>query len=374
VLRVGLKIQVAVVRGLCVPVAASLLLCVAVAGCTPEPGEPRERIIVGAATGIDQLFPLLNRTIVKEDSNHLIGNPTQVAYSPWSVLHIADLSMREVKAFGPDGGFIGVLGRSGSGPGEYNAPVDVAYAREPDRVSVLDVSRERVLVFARDSLLASDTREVVSRLLPSSVLLLTGDSLLMLGVNREYATPGPREVAWVDERDSVVRYLLPRPREQNRKGIVVNISASIGATTERFLYFAHKLHPVLYRFDRAGEQVDSVRLPKELLSVAELPDTVPTGQLGMRTLMRSLDFISRVVAVDDSTFVISVRVFDARADEIRFRLGLLEWGDMVHWRISEVCDCRLAGVVGDTVVVFGGGPPDSYFFERRGLRSAAADE
>lgn len=319
---------------------------------------------------VDSMLSLEREVTLQEDSVHLIANPTDAVYAPWGTLYVADLQMREVKAFGEDGRFLGVLGRSGAGPGEYNAPIDVGVSRGPDRVRVFDASRDRVVVFERDSMTATSTREFMSELLIHSVVVSPTGSLFLIGVNTGYQGKPKGDVALSDSGTAQVKYLLPRPSVHQGKGIAVNIASAVGAPTANGVFLGHMLFPRLYRAAWSGELLDSITLPESVLRAAVLPDTVPRGRAAMLALTRSMNMLTRLDPVDDSTIVLSIRVFDHEADEIRYRIGVLRWDRAPRVWLTDVCDCRVVGVNGSTVSVLTGGPPEPYVLQHRTIAAA----
>lgn len=262
-----------------------------------------------AGVAVAALLPPVRRVVLVEDAAHFIGRPTKAAMdAATGRLYVADLQMREVKWFHRDGTFGAVLGRAGAGPGEYGAPVDVAIDAGSGALLVLDVSRDGIIAYSLTSGALLAASEVPTQLIPRSVIPVGGDTILLAGVNREWRDGAPLEVAVVvTGSDSVVRYLGARPRTHRGKGILVSIGGAIGARGGENTFFAHMLHPMLYRLDRRLVHVDSMPLPSGLITAAVLPDTVPGGgPAAMRDFMRGLEFITMIVPLDDTTAVLGV--------------------------------------------------------------------
>jgi hypothetical protein len=314
---------------------------------------------------MDSILPLSSRVALQEDSTHLIGNATQVLFAPWGEWYVADFQMREVKRFAADGRFLGVIGRAGAGPGEYNAPVDVSYARNPDRVAVTDMSRDRLIVYGGDSMKALRTREVVSKVMPKAAILGDDDDFFFLGVNKDFSAAEPREVALVGGSDSVTRYMLPRPVEHRHRGIAVNLASTLGARSAGYLYLSHQLYPMVYRADLRGQVRDSVRLPAAMLKPTELPEVRPPGLQGLQAFRRTLESLARIVVVDDSTLAITTRRYDATREGSVYRLAVLRWSAVPQLWITAECDCRVAGARGDTLAIFTGRSGEQPFLEYR---------
>ena len=64
-------------------------------------------------------------------------------------LFLSDEQNARVIHFTTEGGLIGVIGREGSGPGEFSNPVDLAYDRQRDRLWVGERGRSKITRFSR---------------------------------------------------------------------------------------------------------------------------------------------------------------------------------------------------------------------------------
>ena len=79
----------------------------------------------------------------------LLKRPTGIARDPQRRLtYIADTYAHDVKVFDDDGRLVNLIGRRGEGPGEFNYPVYLAFAR--GELYVTDTMNNRVQVFSAD--------------------------------------------------------------------------------------------------------------------------------------------------------------------------------------------------------------------------------
>ena len=79
----------------------------------------------------------------------LLKRPTGLAYDPiGGRIYVADTYAHDVKVFDAEGKLLATLGRRGSGPGEFNYPTHLAFAR--GELYVTDTLNSRIEVFRTD--------------------------------------------------------------------------------------------------------------------------------------------------------------------------------------------------------------------------------
>jgi hypothetical protein len=105
------------------------------------------RTVSGSTWGTPaRLVPRVSIGVVEGDENLMLGNVRGLAVAPDGSVYLTE-DTPLLKKFGPDGAFIKVFGRMGSGPGEYRRP-DGGLAVLPDgRVVIRDPGNGRLSVF-----------------------------------------------------------------------------------------------------------------------------------------------------------------------------------------------------------------------------------
>lgn len=121
------------------PRAAALALVLAIPTLTSC--DQRERDAAGVA------HDTLTATPLVATESELVGNVTGMAVGDDGRLYITDFSLKHVLSITADGGDPRIMGREGSGPGEFAMPMSLTAAG--DSVRVYDMSHGTVQVFSR---------------------------------------------------------------------------------------------------------------------------------------------------------------------------------------------------------------------------------
>lgn len=130
------------------PVFALVLLTVlASTSCSDDSQakEARSAIDAGAAP----LLQLVDSTVLDEPDSALLARPVDLALDRGSFF-VSDLSSRRVHRYARDGGLTATYGRSGRGPGEFEAPFRSAVTSD-GLLAVVDRSQQRVSLFDVES-------------------------------------------------------------------------------------------------------------------------------------------------------------------------------------------------------------------------------
>lgn len=116
------------------------LLALAFAGCAPAPDR-------GASAGLPadtiRAEPLTLIGELDGEPEYLFGDIVSVSMGPADVLYVADRNGATVRAYDPEGRYLGTIGSEGDGPGEFRLPNDITfdpagrlYVRQRYRVTV----------------------------------------------------------------------------------------------------------------------------------------------------------------------------------------------------------------------------------------------
>jgi hypothetical protein len=118
-------------------VASSLLLIVA---CD------RSEQVARSASG----WTPIDSTVLEETDSEYVGRPVGLAVSEIGDLFVIDGFRPSVARFAGNGTFLGRIGRSGEGPGEFVAPTGLAFPND-STVAVLDLRANQISLFTRES-------------------------------------------------------------------------------------------------------------------------------------------------------------------------------------------------------------------------------
>jgi hypothetical protein len=125
--------------------AAVLVLAAAAAWAAParvdNPAQAPESITVDA----DELW----RAGGEADEDVLLGQIATAAVDAAGNVYVLDTQLAHILKFGPDGAYVGELGREGDGPGEMRQPLDLDVASD-GRVAVVQPFPGRVIRLAPD--------------------------------------------------------------------------------------------------------------------------------------------------------------------------------------------------------------------------------
>jgi hypothetical protein len=95
------------------------------------------------------LVPELSIGVLDGAEEEMFGDVRAVAVAPDGEIFVLDRHVAAIRRFGPDGTYLGSIGREGGGPGEMRRPE--AMAMLPDgRLLVRDPGNARITVFGRD--------------------------------------------------------------------------------------------------------------------------------------------------------------------------------------------------------------------------------
>jgi hypothetical protein len=96
-----------------------------------------------------RLVPRITIGVAEGDENLMLGNMRAVAVAPDGSIYVSE-DTPILKKFGPDGTFIKVFGRLGSGPGEYRNPDGGLAVLKDGRVVIRDPGNGRLNLFTAD--------------------------------------------------------------------------------------------------------------------------------------------------------------------------------------------------------------------------------
>jgi hypothetical protein len=161
----------------------SILLATLALACrdsAPQPAapDPAAPVRVAAATP-GPVVTIVDSLVLQEPADSPLGGFTTFwGISADGQIVISDITGRQVVVFDRDGRFLYNLGRNGGGPGEFQFPATVLTDLADNQVGVLDLDRQRVLLFDVGS--GKFVREVVTPLEPVGMSTARDGNALIL--------------------------------------------------------------------------------------------------------------------------------------------------------------------------------------------------
>lgn len=343
-------------------VALTFSLLVGCEGRSEHPFVP----LATSQVPLDKLVPLVSQVPLREDSQHPIGKVSSVALTPWGDIVVADGAMREVKVFDRHGRYSRLLGRTGSGPGEFTAPANVLMSGED--VLVGDAGQPRFLVFSRDSSRGVRTVQYnAPGLIGEAVSPWRGDSVLVLGVMNRITGDSVFDAALVDSAGRLAARYFRRPQEFDHKGLAINLGGTYATRSTSFAFFSSSLWSGVIRHRLATSQEDTLYLPPQVFATVVFPDTALSGPHGLTDFAKANPQITDLVALNDSILFLTIRVWDYQASESQFKIARLTWSDHPSVLQTALGHARLKAALGDTVIVVRGAVGDTIWIEKRVL-------
>jgi hypothetical protein len=138
----------------------AVLICAHLSACTPsEPPLTTESDSAGVSI-VQNGGPDRSMDMTAVEVAEFQSPDSALTAVPWGVvadsntgqLYVLDWTGQRVAVFGPTGGHLGWIGRSGKGPGEFRSPVAIALD-EDGTLHVLDAGRGMIIRFANGDLI-----------------------------------------------------------------------------------------------------------------------------------------------------------------------------------------------------------------------------
>lgn len=236
----------AVAAAALVAAAASLFAFGRQAG--PRPDEPRS----AATATLEKVFDEVDRVRLAGSTEQPIGGISGLSFHPAGRIAVADRQSHRVFVFGSEGELLGILGRPGEGPGEFEAPLDVAFG--PDgRLFVAEAGSPRITAF--DAALALDTILHLGQAQYATRLASVGGRLLAY-VNAP--DPGNRRLRLLAEDGTEIDRFHPSHPAYVETPYWSAATRRVLAVSDRWIVAGGNLLYPLARYSTAGALLDSV--------------------------------------------------------------------------------------------------------------------
>ena len=191
--------------------------------------------------------------------------------------------------------------------------------------------------------------------------------MIVLGVENSYVDNAAFDAAIVDSHGAMVRRLFPRPPAFEGKGLAINFTTTHAARSEHCRFLASSIWAGIIRHRFTGVPDDTLFLPPVVFETISFPDTALAGATGLTDFAKAHDQITDLVALDDSTVFVTIRVWDYRVEESKFKIVEARWGRAPFVRESTISDARVKTSIGDTLIVLRGSVGDTIWVEKRRL-------
>lgn len=321
-----------------VPIAILL-----VGGCS-QPDSASEPALRTAAYGgqaaMNEVLREVGSVTLEQDSSHPVGGIGDLAVDTAGRVYLADMGMRELKAWNADGSFVGVVGSAGEGPGEYLLPSNVDVHPQTGEVGVVDPLGRRLVTYDPGTLQTTGTRRLEAPVSTVKMVLGGGDTVFLAGVASNYRETPPYVAAVV--ADSVVRRLLPLPEALQHRAFGGSYISGFFDRVGDIMFMGIRGSPIVYRLDLQSARLDSVALPPSFYELPDLPgvEAVREGSRpNLQALLEDTDWTNAVVALDANHVLVDKMIF-SKADELwRHEWGLLSWTEEPSLVSFPPCHC-----------------------------------
>jgi hypothetical protein len=100
------------------------------------------------SASFSDLFDLSHEILLEQPGDHVIARISGIAVDSTGLMLLGDASEGNVKMYGGDGRLVNVIGRKGSGPGEFSVPRFPRFTHD-GRIVIADAQEPRIQMFDR---------------------------------------------------------------------------------------------------------------------------------------------------------------------------------------------------------------------------------
>jgi hypothetical protein len=247
-------------------------------------------------------FVLLDSVVLEQSDSLPIVQVSGVDIRADGSLLLSDASESVVKLFDASGRLLSVIGRSGSGPGEFRVPFAPRFGAD-GRIHVPDFALWRVSIFDPSGRFEKQIRLEGFRRI-SSFEVLSDSTYVVGGLKAE----GDENVAFrigVDGR--ILAEYLPvadlLPSGAARSPLWETVRKPSIAVSDGVLYGVQSVVPILWEVALGSGKTASTRLDLPDYIAPSLPPDVPTTRLAMREWAESFELATSVAAGDSFVLI-----------------------------------------------------------------------
>lgn len=322
--------------------------------------------LVGSNVPLDSMLTQVAHVPLEDGGTHPIGRIGGVTLTPWGEIVVADDAMREVKVFDGNGRLRGLLGRAGSGPGEFALPLAATMNEAGDGVIVTDLMQPRYVVFYRDSVrrAPATVQYLVPGLMVNKVIPWQSDSMLLVGTQNRFKGDSVYDAALATSSGALARMEFRRPPEFDGQRLVVNVGAAYASRAGSSVFFGSSIWGGILRRNMVNQAEDTLHLPPSAFTSVVFPDSALNGRTGLSNFVKATPLIADFVAADDSTLFVTVAVWDVGSEAMRFKILRIHWGTVQTVSETPFGTARLRGRLGDTLFATRGEVGDTVWVDK----------
>ncbi len=230
------------------------------------------------------------RTLTLEENEEVVTVSPKITTDGTGQLLVADPQEAQVRIYDGDGSLESILGRRGSGPGEFRMPLSARRATD-GRVLVADAMLARVMLFALE---ADSTSTVIP---PVQLIMdahdLGNDRFLFIGPGGGEGGARPSFLhVWNAQEGRVERSFLPMGVPEQSRAVARSFPSASAALEADTIWAVWALSDTLYKFSRQGDPLGKVplALPRPMEQLPSPEDFAAEYTEGGGASIRSLSF------------------------------------------------------------------------------------
>ncbi len=324
--------------------------------CADPEREPRARLFAGPqaqcspdARALGHYLRVARTVILGESDTATVARTTAIAVSPSGLIAVADDGEGNVKVYGPDGALVRVLGRRGSGPGEFRMPTALAFLDSSTIVVADDVRSKLVFIAVEGQLLHEEP--LPSRRVGGIVRVENG--LVLAGYARADGDTGLSLLTATDLSGRRPEVFGPIPASYWRHGPLLAGPGLVAGPSEVAPYYATwRFANEVWHVPSGGTRARPVQLPNHKRFVDPRRVLAEAREPGRDLLFRRA---SPIVALAASTAYVVVSYYSPFSGDSRVGMHILD--PNLRPIATNVAGALL--FVGRADTLIGGAPADS---------------
>lgn len=329
------------------PLTVGIIAILSSLGCGGGRDAPGSEPIV-LDLPLDSILAVQASFVLHESDADPLGYPMVAAIGPEGNLAIADLKMKRVVIFDPTGRRLQQLGARGRGPGEYVFPVFVATL--DSMLYVTDINQGRLIRFHWQNLQYDSMQSISAPVGLLAVVPLSRDTFAIFGQDRSPSSSDTAAggVLWESRTGQIAR-MAPLPKHLAGRALAGAFSGT-GTVHKREIFAAMNGGNTIFRYDHAGQVLDSIVLPARVRRPIILPKlgSVLGGLPEEARILGSFQWIRSIGVIRDWIVLDLQDSARVTGEEFHSLLLVSRRAGNAMWK-TTTCNCRLLGTSADDV-------------------------